>query len=554
MLSLHRLDPERRPGQNAAMGALVGRERELSVLRGLIDERGSVGSSLLVCGEAGIGKSSLLNAVDEIAVERGMRVLKAGGVESEMELPFAGLHQLLNPVLPSIEHLPEPQRMALEAAFGLAEGPARSPFLTALGALTLLSDSAGGGEGLLILIEDAQWLDRPTADVIAFVARRLASDPIVLLASLRDGYESPLRSSLTELRVERLDQGSAELLVDDAAPGLPIGARTRTLAASVGNPLAIVELSALFRRRDATSGIRDLVDLDDGPPLTARLEHAFAARVANLPHGTRVLLGVAASDDVGALSEILGATSRLVEAATPTELLGPAIEAGLVSVNAIEISFRHPLVRSAIYQSMPIEQRHAAHRELASVLPGDPDRRAWHLAAAAFGPDEDAVRELEAAAARAERRGGLAVAITGLSRAARLTADRPKRAELLLRAAELAYELGRPDLVATMLDASDASAMGPLELARRAWIREITDARSIPDDDAVRALVKVAADAGEAGGHDLALRVLGSVGQPLLVARPWPGGASIDRRDCDSSRTHSGRPTSHGRAGLRGPC
>ena len=490
-----------------ALLPLFGRDHELGVLNDLIDRAPQGGGALVLRGEAGIGKSSLLAASSHRARDRGMRVLGAAGVQCETHLPFAGLHQLLRPILDRAEDLPAPQRAALLAAFGMSEATPEL-FLIALAALDLLADAAADSP-LLLVAEDAQWLDGSTCDVLAFVARRLASEPIALLIAIREGYGGPLEEAgLPELRLQGLDRATAGKLLDDHGPGLAPAVRQRLLEEAAGNPLALVELPDALRAEQRGGGTL----LPPWLPLTARLERAFAARVSELPAATRSLLLVAAVDDGGVLSEVLDAAATLSGAESgmqAVEALAPAVAARLVEVDELELRFRHPLVRSAIHQAASVSQRHAAHAALAKVLAGQPDRRVWHRAASIAGPDEEIAAELEKAAAGARQRGGIVVAVAALERAAKLSDDPARRGGRLLRAAELAFELGRRDLVLGLLrEAGEPLELGPLERARLVWLREIFD-DGVPGDPAgVRSLVDTVERSRRDGDTDLAMSLL----------------------------------------------
>ncbi|MEA2322984.1 MAG: hypothetical protein QOD81_2834, partial [Solirubrobacteraceae bacterium] len=377
---------------------LVGREPETRVLDALVDGVHERGGSLVLRGEPGIGKSALLAAAAGRAADRGMRVLRTAGVQSETRLPFAGLHQLLRPILGEAGDLPEAQRDALHAAFGLSDAAAPELFRIALAVLDLLAESAGRAP-ILVIAEDVHWLDRSTSDVLAFVARRVEADPIVVLAASRDGSESSLvDAGLAELRLPELDAAASAALLDAHAPGLRPELRARVLAAAAGNPLALVELPLASEQLD------DGTALPAWLPLTTRLEQAFAARISELPTDTRALLVVAAVDDEDALAEVLGAAALIVGADVGVHDLEPAEAAGLIDLGETTLRFRHPVVRSAIRQATSVAQRHDAHAALAEVLAGKPDRRVWHRVGSAVGPDEDVARELDAAATRAVRR------------------------------------------------------------------------------------------------------------------------------------------------------
>jgi AAA ATPase-like protein len=299
-------------------GPLLGRGEEQSLITSLLDDVAARGQALVVRGEPGIGKSRLLSICERTAGERGMAVLSTTGVQSEANLPFAGLHQLLRPVRDRASGLRDVQRAALDAAFGLTDEAAPEHFRIAMAVLDLVSEAASDAPVLLV-VDDAQWLDRPTSDVLAFVARRIESDPIVLLAAIRDGYPSALGDAgLRELHLAGLDNAAAGALLDVSAPGLPPGSRSRVLQEAAGNPLALLELPAMSGERE------DEQELPGGLPLSDRLERAFAARVSDLPDATRLVLLVAALNDSDALSEIRAAGSAVVGADLDLDVVAPA--------------------------------------------------------------------------------------------------------------------------------------------------------------------------------------------------------------------------------------
>ena len=448
----------------AADEPLYGREDELQVVAGLVGGLAEgVGGALVVRGEAGIGKSALLAAAAGLAADSGARVLSATGIQAEARLPFAGLHQLLRPVLPLAERLPPRQRAGLLSAFGMADAEPAGPFLIGLAALELISDAAAGSPVLLIA-DDAQWLDEPSCAVLGFVARRLAAEPAALLVAIRDGVASPFDDAgLPELRLAGLIEPAATALLDARAPGLDPALRHRLLAEAAGNPLALVELPKAVRPGLPTPGGLPPSLL----PLTARLERAFAAQEAGLPAATRAVLLAAAADDGGALPEVLAAASALTGTAVTADALLPAIAAGLAEIDETGLRFRHPLMRSAIYQTASVSQRRAAHAALAGLLDRHPDRRAWHRAAAVLGPDEQVAADLEAAAVRAERRGAVVMAVDAFRRAAQLSEDAPSRGRRLQRAATTAFGSGHPELGEDLLRAAES-----LDLAadQRTWV------------------------------------------------------------------------------------
>jgi DNA-binding CsgD family transcriptional regulator len=444
-------------------------------------------------------------------------VLSATGVQSEARLAFSGLHQLLRPVKDRAADLTPALREALDAAFGLTDGPAPEHFRIAMAALDLLSEVASD-RPLLLIAEDAQWLDRPTADVLAFIARRLDSDRIVLLAAVRDGYPSVLADAgLPERRLGALDPTVATKLLDATAQGLRVAERNRILQEAAGNPLALIELPVTTARLEHGRPEPELL------PLTARLERAFVDRVADLPDETRLLLVVAAlnhSDDVG---EVLRAGSVVAAAALDFELLEPAASAAIVDLDLQTIRFRHPLIRSAVNQSASVSQRLRAHEALAATLEAEPDRRVWHRAALISGEHEDVALELEETAGRARRRGAIGVAVTALRRAGELSGP-ASGGRRMLGAAELAFELGRPDVVAPLLRDVERLDLGPLERARITWIEEMVTTRPLGDVARFTELTAVAEQAGQAGDHELHVDLLW-----LVASRSWwvdPGPAA----------------------------
>jgi tetratricopeptide (TPR) repeat protein len=448
-----------RPPVGVGGGAgLVGRRGECDVLDRLI-EAVCAGRSraLVVRGEPGVGKTALLEYLVEEASR--LRVLRAAGVQSEMELAFAGLHQLLAPVLDRVERLPVPQREALRTAFGVSVGPAPDRFYVALAVLGLLSDVAEE-QPLICLVDDAQWLDRESTQVLTFVARRLEVESVGLVFAART--PSGKLAGLPELVVEGLSRDDARALLDALLTG-PLDARVgeQIVSETRGNPLALLELLRGLTPAELAGGF----GLPGRAALSGGIEESFRRRLDALPPETRHLLQVAAADPVGdpvlvwRAAELLGIGA---EAATP------AIEGELIEFGA-RVCFRHPLVRSAAYRSASLHERQDVHRALAEVTdPGvDPDRRAWHLAQAAAGPNEDVAAELERSAGRAQARGGLAAAAAFLERAAMLTPERDRRTQRLLAAATATRDAGALDAALGLLVAVEA---GPLDEVQRARV------------------------------------------------------------------------------------
>lgn len=494
----------RNDGRGMGVVPLVGRDRENGMLVRLLDDVRKHGAALVVHGEPGIGKSALLTAAARAAVDRGMLVLTMSGVQSEANLAFAGMHQLLRPILNRLDDLAPRQRAVLRAAFGMEDTATPELFLIALAALELLSEAAMRAP-VLVAAEDAQWLDRPTADVLAFIARRVESDPVVVLAAIRDGYASSLLTTgLPELRLERLADKPAQELIDRRFPELVPAVRGRLLAEAEGNPLALLELPAALGM-----SIRSGEEmLPPRLPLTARLEQAYAARAAELPRGTRTLLLVAAAGDSGALAQVMEATQIVTGAAPAVSDLVPAVDAHLIEVDEQVVRFWHPLVRSAIYQAASVADRHAAHAALAEVLADDPDRRVWHRAAAAVGTDPAVAGELEEAARRARRRGGIITAATAFERAAALTADAARRGVLLLSAAEAARELGHTEMVVRLLHEAGSCPLTPHVQAYAMWLGDAFWDGPAGDSARVHVLVGAARQMAADGDTRLALNLL----------------------------------------------
>ena len=443
---------------------LRGRSAERVQLDRLLEAIHAGQSAVLVLrGEAGIGKTALLEYTAERA--EGCRVLRAVGVESEMELPFAGLHQLCAPLLDGLERLPLPQREALGIAFGLSSGTRPDRFLVGLALLSLLSDAADR-EPLLCLIDDAQWLDLSSAQVLGFVARRLQAESIVFLFAQREPGEFGELAGLPELPLEGLTNAHAsELLASVLTGPLDDRVRERLIAETRGNPLALLELPHGLPPAELAGGFA----FDSALPLPARIEESFRQRVERLPADSRRLLLVAAAEPVGDPTLLWGAAKRLD---LGPETAGPAEAAGLLTLGT-PVTFRHPLLRSAIYRAASPEARRSAHQALAAATDPkiDPDRYAWHRAQAALAPDEEVATELERSADRARARGGLAAAAAFLERSAALTPDPAHRARRELTAAQTKHDAGAPDGALALLAAAEEGPLNELQRARLERLR-----------------------------------------------------------------------------------
>ena len=366
---------------------------------------------VVLCGEAGLGKTALLEYVSKRA--SGCRIARAAGVESEMELAFAGLHQLCAPMLGRLDRLPAPQRDALGTAFGLRAGDAPDRFLVGLGALTLLSDAAET-QPVVCLVDDAQWLDQASRQALAFVARRLLAESIALVFATRSVIDDLRR--LPELWIERLSDPDARALLGEAlSTPLDAAVREAIVAETRGNPLALLELPRGLAPDELAGGFRFL----DALPYGTRLEGIFRRRLEALPGETQRLLLVAAAEPTGDPTLLWRAAEEL---GVGFDAAGPAAADGLFEIRT-RATFRHPVVRSAIYRAASASDRMSAHVALAEATDPeiDPDRRAWHRAQATPGPDAQVAAELERSADRARRRGGVAAAAAFLERAAELT-------------------------------------------------------------------------------------------------------------------------------------
>jgi DNA-binding CsgD family transcriptional regulator len=438
--------------------------------------------ALVVRGEPGVGKTALLDYLAGNAL--GCRVVRAVGVQSEMELAFAALHQLCAPMLDRLERLPGPQREALGTAFGISAGPTPDRFLIGLAVLGLLSDAAGK-RPLVCLVDDQQWLDGASAQVLAFVARRLEAESVGLVFAARPVGEE--LAGLPELVVEGLRDGDARVLLDSVFTG-PLDARVRDqfIAETRGNPLALLELPRGLRPAELAGGF----GLPGTAPLSGRIEESFQRQLDALPAETRRLVQLAAADPVGHPVLVWRAAERLgISAGAAT----PAAEAGLLEFGA-QVRFRHPLVRSMAYRSASLRDRQEVHRALAEVTDPqlDPDRRAWHWAQAVSGPDEDVAAELEHSAGRAQARGGMAAAAAFLERAALLTREPGRRAKRLLAAAQAKRDAGALDAALGLLVAVED---GPGDALRAAEVEHLRGQIALDQrrgSDAARLLLSAA--------------------------------------------------------------
>src|SRR5437899_3986433 len=473
---------------------LIEREQESAVLDALVDRLREGGGAVVVRGEAGIGKSVLLQRVRRRAEAQGARPLFTVGVESEAELPFAGLNQLLRQVIGALTQRPGSQRQTLEAALGLGVDLKPDSFRVAVAAFQLICEVADSVPVVLI-VDDAQWLDRSTLGVIAFIGRRLEAEHVALVAAIRSGHSAPLDDArLPTLDLERLSAPAAARLLDRKAPELHPVLRARVLAESSGNPLALVELARSMGR----SG-----EQLSPPPtnLTARLDRAFAGRLGDLAPDTRLALLAAALDSRASLNEIARSSGQSLES------LQPAVDGDLVEIADDGVRFRHPLIRSAVRQAASAQQVHEMYRALAEVV-ADPERQLWHRAMAARKPDENIASALEQHARLAAARGAVTVAGAALERAAALTADSSRKGARLVAAAEIAYDLGLVESARRLVDQAVSFALGDRDLARLAWFRQILSGSVWFESGAANTFVSIAEQLRDGGDADMALRPL----------------------------------------------
>ena len=473
---------------------LIGRTSELEIVQTLLDDVWAGSSEVLVVrGQAGIGKTALLRETAERAANAGMHLAKAVGIQAERDFDFAGLHQMLVPFLGGLPDLPAPQRSALQTVFGLADGAAPSPFLVGLATLTLLTDAAVK-QPVLCVVDDAHWLDRTSQEVLAFAAHRLLADRVGLVFSLRAGEEhAPALNGLPELQVQALaPDAGRELLEMAAGRQVTEPLSRRVLAEAAGHPLTLIELG-----RELREG-RGIPDAVPGLPMRVgeRLERLYLDRVRKLPPGAKTLLLVAAaehlgdSDKVRRAAEVLGLDPEVAMLPEVTRMLSLSPR----------VTFSHPLMRTAAYWGASPGERRRVHAALAKVTdPGtDPDRRAWHLAAATAGPDEAVARELEASADRARRRGGWESEQAFLRRAAELTADPGRGADRRLAAAEAGLVAGDVTGAAALAGQAVPHLAEPLALARARRVQGLCLQAEGRIAEAVQLLVGAAREMGPA--------------------------------------------------------
>lgn len=446
---------------------LIGRDSEVAEVEFLLGHVAEGGRSLLVLGDPGIGKSALVAWASRRGADRGMRVLTCAGVPGEAHLSFAGLQQLLRPILAEADGLPRGQRDALLTALGVGDGEAPAIPLVGLATLELLAAEAGQAP-VLVVAEDVHWLDSATREVLSFVSRRLGADPVGLIGTARGAEldDNPLAGAgLAELWLGPLDPEAATALLDAHAVLDPV-VRQRVLAAAAGNPLALVELPASVSQ-PGRGGV-----LNGWIPLTKRLEQAFASRLPGLPAATLTALLAAGLNDGDSLPEALAAASLVAGAPVSAADLADAVAAGLAEVDGPSVRFRHPLMRSAVCEAAGLSGRQVMHQALAQVLAGVPDRQVWHWAEASLAPDEEVAAGLDAASDRALRRGAIAGQAAALVQAARLSPGSARRGQRLIRAAWAFHDVGRQHTTLRLLDEAEPLDLDSGDRLRLSWARE----------------------------------------------------------------------------------
>ncbi|MER5520935.1 AAA family ATPase [Streptomyces sp. NPDC002763] len=475
---------------------MIGRDRELRTLRGLLaDAAAGHGSTLLVHGAAGVGKSALLRTVGTEAVESGFKVLRTSGVEPEQWLPFAALQMLLQPVARGVKDLPTPHRLALSGAFSVRDTEPEI-YRVGLAVLELLADAASR-QPLLLLVDDLQWIDSSSRDVLKFVARRTRDHAIQVLAAARVQYSESY--VLLDLPLEPLGRPAAAELLDAGAPDLPAPLRALILERAAGNPLALVELPK------AVQGVPPQMD---DLPLTQRLEDAFSARTDSVSRECRTLLLVLAAEPAAPLNLLLDVSSRLCGSAVSVDAVQEAVDADLVTLVGYSAEFRHPLMRTAIYTHATLADRLATHRALASVMDDTPERQLAHEAAATIGPDEELAARLERFADASQARGKVAAAVPALRQAADLVLDARRRTGILVRAAELSSEINHRISAQTLLDRTDMSMLGRVERARLMVVSDNCAIEPGAPQRLIQDMVTAAAGAFDAGAGDVAENLL----------------------------------------------
>jgi DNA-binding CsgD family transcriptional regulator len=498
---------------------IVGREAELQALIDWITHISTSGGSLLVYGATGIGKTALLTTACERTPRDTVRVIRVSGVRSEADVPLAGLHQLLRPLLRSSERIARPHRETLLASFGLSEGSMPDTFRIAVATLELLAKQAEAMP-TLVTIDDAQWLDATTSTVLGFVARRLGSERLGLIIATRGGPPAQIADlDLPALHIAGLNEESSTELVDATAPDLDPGTKARVIATSRGNPLALTEL--------AMAAVRLTTPVECVPhhlALTRRLQDALLDSFHNLPGSTQALLLIAAADEKASLHEVLAASELLYERSTVDDL-APAIGAAIVIEDHRAIRFCDPLLPMAIYRAATSSDRNRVHKSLAAVITETRERQTWHRAASMTGPDESLAAELQTSASVVARTRGVCGALAVMERAAHLTPNDRRRFDRLLSAAECAVEAGYMSRASSLIREIDLAVSDELARVRISLIREMCEPGRYVEVSNVDQLADAAEVAISAGETEHALSTL-----ELAAMSCWLADHNIDAR------------------------
>jgi DNA-binding CsgD family transcriptional regulator len=499
----------------------LGRDDEVALVEALVDREGTEHAMLMLEGPAGIGKSALLDLARRRAAEKQIQTLATDGVEAEAELAFGGLHQLLLPIDRYIDELPPGQRHALEAAFGISEDDEADPFHVLIAAYELVAAAADAAP-LLMVIDDAQWLDPSSQAALVFVARRLRPGSASLIAAKRTGFETLLdEAHLPTVRLGPLSGEDADRLLDSCGPHLHPLTRDRVLGEAEGNPLALIELAKAACPNGASADESLLAPM----ALTERLRRTFSIRLADLPEETRGALLLAALDREATLEEIGAACGRVGAETAGASALDPPVAAGLIAADLNGVHFTHPLIRTVVSASaLPTELR-AAHGALADAVE-DPERRLWHEAQATVEPDAELADALARQAEAARRRGSMIDAVAAMERSATLTPDPETRAERVVVAAEIAHEAGLVDQVRSLLADVDPTDLPPRTAARVEWLRLLLGGDPWDGSGAARDFARIAERIAADGDPDLALRSLLPVADRIW----WTGSPDRTRK------------------------
>lgn len=506
------------------MNDIIGRQAETTRIAELVGRLPTAGGAVVLSGEAGIGKSVIAATATDRAVARGATLMQVTATESEASVPYAALQELMHPCAGRIEAMRERPRSILARAFGLERGEAPDVFAVAVATLEVLTD-VGADRGVLLLVDDAHWVDDSTAHVLSFIARRIASDPVVAVFAIRSGHPSPLiAAGIDTLELARLTPVAARELVRVRRCGLSVDAEQRILRCAEGNPLALLELPDSFDHEA------------DDQTLNGRLHAAFLARFDGMSVVAATLLLLAAIDDGDEVEELSAAASHQgIEPSETAIALGELVEAGALLLTGARFAFRHPLIRSAVVSSATPQRRRDAHAALYRAITDQLDRAVWHRAAAVDGADEATATALEDLARRAAQQGNLPVSLRAWERSARATPTESDRFVRLLHGAEAAIELGRADRASVLMAQVRIEHLSRQGAARFALLQSEVDPRAL-GPEGIRRLLRHGHDALDAGDVDLAIALTLSAGEHLDAAgyESEAAATELSRRTADA--------------------